>query len=174
MTSDQTFTVWIAALTALPTIGFTGWVAYWTWRRDQERIVVQKSPVHWKTLDGTQTEATLTGVGVVVTNFSLYPVRVAGIGFRVDGKTALALDRDGHDEKEWPPEVASHARMVVYANAKEWKQLDALGLRNRIDDSGFVAVARTQAGSLFASNRLSVRILRPLRAIRHWLKKKDR
>jgi len=46
MTPDQKFTLWIAAVTTLPTIVFAGAVAYWNWKRDQKRIVVQKSPTN--------------------------------------------------------------------------------------------------------------------------------
>jgi hypothetical protein len=172
MTPEQKFTLWTSALTALPTIVFTGAVAFWTWRRDQERIIVQKSPVHWETVDGTHPDATLCGVGVVVRNLSLYPVRIAGLGFFVDGKTSLPFERDKHNREEWPLELASHARMLVYANETEWKRLEAFGLRDRIMDWQFVAVAVTETGTPFFSNRLSVRIMRPLRSIRRWFKKK--
>jgi hypothetical protein len=172
MTPERTFTLWITALTALPTIVLAAVVAYWNWKRDQERIIVQKSPTHWKTMDGTQTAATLCGVGVVVTNLSLYPVRIAGLGFRLDGKHALAFDHDEHDQKEWPLELASHARMLVAASPSEWKQLEALGVRERMMDWKFVAVAVTQTGGRFFSNRLSVGILRPFRVFRRWLNKR--
>lgn len=170
MTPDQTITVCIAVVTALPTIVFTGAVAYWTWRRDQERIVVQKSPLHWETLDGTENDATLSGVGIVVRNLSLYPVRIAGLGFLLDGKKSFQLERDEHKE-EWPTEIASHARMVVYASDGEWKQLEALGVRTRIWHRNFIAVAITETGSRFYSNRLSIRILRPFRTLLRWLRK---
>lgn len=170
MTPEHKFALWSTVLTALPTILFTGTVAFWTWKRDQERIVVQKSPKHWKTADGTQSDATLCGVGVIVRNLSLYPVRIAGLGFFVDGKISVPFERDKHRE-EWPLELASHARMLVFADETEWKKLEALGLRDRIMDSQFVAVAVTETGSRFFSNRLSVRIIRPLRKLRSWLKK---
>jgi hypothetical protein len=170
MTPDQKIAVWTAALAALPTMVFTGVVAYWNWRRDQERVIVRKSPVYWGTLDGTQSDARLCGVGIAVTNLSLYPVRVAGLGFLFDGKKSFPLLRENHEEA-WPPEIASRARMVIYANDAEWKQLvDALGSRDRIMEWGFVAVANTEAGGRFASNRLSVRVKKPFRVIRRWLR----
>jgi hypothetical protein len=165
MTPEHKFILGTAALTSLPTIIFTGAVAYWSWRRDQERIIVQKSPTYWKTPDGTRNDATLAGAGIVVTNLSLFPVRIAGLGFRIDGKHALALDRDEHTDT-WPLELASRARIVVYANDAEWEALEALGARTRIADWGFVAVASTETGKRFNSNRLSLKIVRPLRALR--------
>src|SRR4029079_12620952 len=108
MTPDQKFTLWIAAVTTLPTIVFAGAVAYWNWKRDQERIVVRKSPTNWNETDGAQSDATQSSVGVAVTNLSLFPVRIVGLGFRMDGKYSWTFDRDKHDEKEWPLELASH------------------------------------------------------------------
>jgi hypothetical protein len=98
MTPEHKFAVWVTVLAGLPTVVLTGAAGYWTWRRDQERIIVQKSPVHWRTLDGTRTDATLSGVGIVVRNLSLCPVRIAGLGFLVDGKQSLPFDRDEHKE----------------------------------------------------------------------------
>jgi hypothetical protein len=168
MTPEHKFTLWTTALTALPAIVFTGAVAYWTWRRDQERIIVQKSPVYWKTLDGT--DGPLAGVGIVVTNLSLYPVRIAGLAFLVGGKTILVFDRDEHKD-EWPLKLASHARMRVFASDREWKRLETLGVPNKIMDWKFVAVAATETGARFSSNRLKVGIMRPIRSLRRRLSK---
>jgi hypothetical protein len=143
-------------------------VAYWTWRRDQERIIVHKSPVHWKTLD--ETEGALCGAGIIVTNMSLFPVRIAGLAFLMNGKTIFVFDRDGHLE-DWPLELASHARMNVGATDREWKQLEALGVPDKIMDWKFVAVAKTETGARFSSNRLSVGIMRPFRSLQRRLSK---
>jgi hypothetical protein len=169
MTPEHTFILWTTALTALPAIVIAGVVAFWTWRRDQERIIVQKSPVRMQTLD--ETETAVTGVGIAVTNLSLFPVRIAGLGFRLDGKTVFYFDRSKH-ETEWPTEIPSRARIAVYANFDEWKQIQALGLRDRIMDWAFVAAARTETSLVFSSNRLSVWILRPYRAFGSWINKK--
>jgi len=170
MTPDQKIALWVASLTALPTIVFTGWVAWWTWRRDQERIIVQYSPLHWESIDGTQPDATLSGLGIVVRNLSLYPVRIVALGFRLEGKTTFTLDRDAHSGK-WPEELASHARVVIYATDQEWIRLQTLGIRERIRDKKLEAVALTETGSRFSSRRLGVRIMQPLRSAHRWLKK---
>lgn len=169
MTPEHTFTLWITALFTLPTIVFTGAVAYWTWRADQERIIVQKSPMHWETLDGTQSGATLSGVGIVVRNLSLFPVRIAGLGFFVDGTTSFPFSRADH-ESEWPIELASQARIVVYASGQEWARFEALAFHYRIMDPKLVAVAVTETGRRFFSNRLSVRVARRLRSFPLWAK----
>jgi hypothetical protein len=157
MTPDQKIELWVASLTALPTIVFTGWVAWWTWRRDQERIIVQYSPLHWKTIDGKQTDATLCALGIVVRNLSLYPVRITALGFLLEGKTPFALDHDLHS-REWPEELASHARLLIYATDQEWIRLEGLGIRERIKDGKLEAVATTEMGRKFFSHRLRVRI----------------
>jgi hypothetical protein len=91
-------------------------------------------------------------MGVAVTNLSLYPVRICGLGFLLDGKDVLFLSQDLHKD-EWLSEIPSHSRMIVYANASELKQLEAVGIRERINDRKFVAAARTETGGLFFSNR---------------------
>jgi hypothetical protein len=166
MTPDQRFTLWTTALTALPTIVFTGVVAFWTWRRDQERVIVQKSPRYWQSADGKETEAALCGLGIIVTNLSLYPVRIAGLGFRLDGKHALALDNT-----KWTPEVPSHARMAVYADDGEWNLIKQRGLHTKIMDDGFVAVALTETGTHFYSNRLNVGFVTSIRTVKNRFKK---
>ncbi len=150
MTPEHKFTLWITVFTSLPAIAFTGVVAYWTWRRDQERIIVRKAPLYWETLDDS--EGPLESMGVAVTNLSLYPVRICGLGFLLDGKDVLFLNQDLHKD-EWLSEIPSHSRMIVYANASELKQLEAVGIRERINDRKFVAAARTETGGLFFSNR---------------------
>lgn len=168
MLSDREFKILITGLAALPTILLAGVATYWSWRRDQERIIVQKSPVHWQTLDGTQNENTLTGLGIVVRNMSLYPVRIVGLGFILDGKALLTFDRKNFGEEDWPRELASHARMLVYANNSDWEQLKTAGQHRRIMDWKFVAVAVTETGHTFRSDRLSVNVFRPFR----WIKKR--
>lgn len=173
MTPDQKVALWVAGLTALPTIVFTGAVAYWNWRRDQERLIVMKSPLYWQTPTGAETDATLCGVGIVVINLSLYPVRVAGLALLLDGKTFFEFYKPAHDELSWPPEIPGHARMIVRSTEQEWNQiLFALEERGKAAVSKFVAVAVTETGRRFASNRLKFRILRPLRAARSWLKRR--
>ena len=113
----------------------------------------------------------MCGAGIVVTNLSLYPVRIAKLGFRISGKRTWGFDRDNHDGDEWPLEIKSYARMIVYANAREWKQLEALGVPHEIVDWEFVAVAVTETDRRFFSNRLRLKIMRPLRTLRRLLLK---
>jgi len=169
MTPDQKVALWITALTALPTILFTGAVAYWNWRRDQERIIVRKSPTYWETPGRTETDAALCGFGIAVTNLSLYPVRIAGLAFLLGGKTFFQFYRPSREES-WLPEIPSHARMVVRTTDQEWNQIvSALGNRGKAASLKFVAVAVTETGRRFTSVRFSVRVVWPLRFIRSWI-----
>jgi hypothetical protein len=67
--SEHTFQLAKDALIALPTITFTGFVAWWSWRRDQERLRVHK-------IDQGD-------IGVLVTNLSLFPIRISAVGIRL-------------------------------------------------------------------------------------------
>ncbi len=156
MTSDQQFTLWAAALTALPTIIFTGAVAYWNWKRDQERLIVKKGFLHWAPQDGKLTNANLTGVTITITNLSLYPVRVGALGFTTGGRNLVLLNREARDGREWPSVLPSREMMKVAANNNELKQLEALGLRNGLSERKLVAVAATATGKLFFSKRFGV------------------
>ena len=110
----------------------------------------------------------ICGVGIVIINLSLYPVRIAGLAFLLDGTTFFQFYRSSHEES-WLPEIPSHARMVVGTTEPEWNQiLFALGNRGKATALKFVAVAVTETGCRFASNRLSVRIMKPSVSIQRW------
>jgi hypothetical protein len=72
---------------------FTGFPAillfWWTWRRDQERIKVQKQINFMDTLDGkklmVKDAAGIPDLGILIRNRSLFPVRVSAAGFEIDG-----------------------------------------------------------------------------------------
>jgi len=169
MTPDQKIAILVPTILAFPTIVFTGWVAWWTWKRDQERVRVQYSPIHWQTLDGVQTEETLHGLGVVVTNLSLFPVRIVALGLWLPGGKHLDFDRDAH-EKDWPIQIESRSRVLVVSTPPEWTQLERLGAKAAIKKNKVVAVAMTETGYSFHSRRVGRVFLRPLR----WFQKRWR
>lgn len=172
MTADQRVVIAAALISAVPATALSIVIAYWTWRRDQERIVVRKVPSYWKTLDGEQSDKTLGGLGIAVTNLSLFPVRVVGLGFRTKRGQSFVFVREKH-EGEWLNEIPSRARMVVYSTLDEWADMLALGFRDCYMDWGFVAVANTETSQRFTSARFSVWIRRPLYAARRrWSKSK--
>ena len=75
-------------LTAL----FTGIPAallfWWTWHRDQERLVVQKLFTNWRTLQGKEWVAEKDNFGpvfgILIRNRSLFSVHVSEVGFEID------------------------------------------------------------------------------------------
>ena len=83
----------IGIVSALATALFTGIPAvalfWWTWRRDQERLRVQKLFPHGRTLSGDRVRLRDDfgpGVGIVIRNLSLCPVHVSSVGFDIDGE----------------------------------------------------------------------------------------
>lgn len=71
-------------------------LVWWTWKRDQERLVVQKSPVTMQGLDGNpvlmKDNSGTPNLRVLIRNRSLFPVRVSAVGFDIDG-TVLQMER---------------------------------------------------------------------------------
>lgn len=104
----------------------------------------------------------------MIRNLSLFPVRVAGIFLLMNKKQVLYLDPDNHKE-DWPTEIQSHASVVIYASDNEWRELVASGHREKIMDWGFQAAITTETGKHFVSNRLTLRLLRPVRRTRKWV-----
>jgi hypothetical protein len=167
---DRQFTLLVAAITALPTIIFTGFVAYWSWERDQERLILKKVSWSWQTATGASVPAKGAG-GILVRNLSLFPVRVKELGFAVGGK-GMSITRGGHED-EWPVELASHSDMVVNFDLDEWQEVQNLGYGGDVLSPKFVAAALTETGRKFTSNTLDVRLKRILgrtrtRVIRGW------
>ncbi|MGH7867500.1 MAG: hypothetical protein ACREP9_07685, partial [Candidatus Dormibacteraceae bacterium] len=70
MSNDHWFEVLKDVLIALPTVTFTGWIAYWTWLRDQERLRVQKILVFGRTIKGDRVLIRDADIGVLVINLS--------------------------------------------------------------------------------------------------------
>jgi hypothetical protein len=70
-------------------------LVWWTWKRDQERLVVQKSPETMNGLDGNpvllKDNWGTPKLRVLIRNRSLFPVRVSAVGFEIDG-TILQME----------------------------------------------------------------------------------
>lgn len=62
---------------------------WWTWRRDQERLLVQKYLEFADTLDGKSVilrdSNGAPSMGILIRNRSLFSVRVSAVGFDIDG-----------------------------------------------------------------------------------------
>jgi len=171
MTPDQKIQAWTAVLTSLPTIVFTGVLAFWNWKRDQERVIVQIAPQYLYHHYATGPNRSLYAIAITVKNLSLFPIRIESLAFLKDGKTIHRLDRVGHDS-EWPEELAVHSTMTIFTKEYELDQLSKFGtLETLISDEKIHAAASTVTGIDFYSNRLSVRIWRPLRHLRERLRR---
>jgi hypothetical protein len=81
--TEHTFQLVKDALVALPTVSFTGFVAWWSWRRDQERLRVQKIVPYIQTVSGERVPTSGGEIGVLVTNFSLFPIRICAVDFKL-------------------------------------------------------------------------------------------
>ena len=92
MTPELTKELIVDSLSVFLTALFTGVPAgllfWWTWQRDQERIVVQKLFSNWQTITRNWvSEKDQFGpvFGILVRNRSLFSVHVSSVGFEIDG-----------------------------------------------------------------------------------------
>ncbi len=121
----------------LSTLSFTAWLAYWTWRRDQERLSVQKIIPQMMDVDGKKVWID-AGHGVLVRNLSLFSVRIRAVGFvlpdksvyqlvdptteqAVPAKHASLFSNPGRVQVSiiWPVEIPSHGRQAFYLGAQD-------------------------------------------------------
>lgn len=99
MTPELWKEIIIGSVTVLCTAFFTGVPAlllfWWTWRRDQERLKVQKLVWMAHTTEGKLLplrDNVGPQFGILVRNLSLFPVRVSDAAFEIDGEL-IELDR---------------------------------------------------------------------------------
>ncbi len=151
--TERTFQLLKDALIAVPTVTFTGFVAWWSWRRDQERLRVQK-------ILGED-------IGVSVTNLSLFPVRVCGAGFQLPDGRKIPL-KDARRERTdkgpltlpelssgsdgprvaWPVDIPSYGRSVFYASLSDERAILEATLPTLPEDPKIKVYAEMQAGTI--------------------------
>jgi hypothetical protein len=92
MSPELTKEVIVGSVAVFFTALFTGIPAvllfWWTWQRDQERLVVQKLLWYGKTHDGKRVllrDSHGPSFGLLIRNRSLFSVRVDAVGFEVGG-----------------------------------------------------------------------------------------
>jgi hypothetical protein len=97
MTSDITKEIIVGSIAVFFTALFAGLpgmaLFWWTYQRDQERLIVEKTRPRGVTLEGKQVFATdnLGPVfGIVIRNRSLFSVHVNAVGFEIDGEVLPA------------------------------------------------------------------------------------
>src|ERR1017187_10765988 len=140
--TEHTFQLVKDALVALPTVSFTGFVAWWSWRRDQERLRVQKIVPYVQTVSGEWVPTSGGDIGVLVTNFSLFPSRVCAVGLKLaNGNIVefadtrrertdkgpltmpeLSSESDG-PRVAWPVDIPSYGRFTFYAGLSDRKNI---------------------------------------------------
>jgi hypothetical protein len=144
---------------------------WWTWRRDQERLRVEKYIVLVNALGGKavveKDDCGLPTIGVSIRNLSRFPVRLSAAGFDVDGKI-FQLERSDDNELG---ELARGASTIVLAASASDRQiihqaLERVALARHIstDDLWFTrrvsALAALETGRQFDSYPLRRRLLR--------------
>jgi len=97
MTSELTKEIIIGSLAVFFTALFAGIpgmaLFWWTYQRDQERLIVEKTRPRGLALEGKQVFAkdSLGPVfGIVIRNRSLFSVHVSAVGFEIDGEVIPA------------------------------------------------------------------------------------
>ncbi|MGH9499498.1 MAG: hypothetical protein ACRD3L_10180 [Terriglobales bacterium] len=97
MTSELTREIIVGVLSAFFTALFAGVpgaaLFWWTYQRDQERLIVEKvGPRHLAVEKGTSLEKENIGpvYDIVIRNRSLFPVYVSAVGFEIDGEVIRA------------------------------------------------------------------------------------
>lgn len=93
MTPELTKEIVVGTVAAAATAIFTGIPAallfWWTWQRDQERIIVKKLIPNWPTLTGEwipEKDQFGPTFDILVRNRSLFPVYISSAGFLIDGE----------------------------------------------------------------------------------------
>jgi hypothetical protein len=177
------------ALTAL----FTGVPAallfWWTWQRDQERLVVTVTTKRW-VADKLVPSRDEFGpaCGILIRNRSLFPVHISSAGFKIDGqvivledlllphKTKLISDSYGNsravaDDSFDPTEipVQKFVQIRPYGRRDRTKIVDALKaaaekqgvpIETILASSRVVAIVELETGKEFTSETIPQRLLR--------------
>lgn len=101
MTPELTKEIIIDSLSVFFTALFAGLpgaaLFWWTYQRDQERLIVEKTRPRGTSFDGKQVLAkdNLGPIyGIVIRNRSLFPVHVSAVGFEIDGEVIQAEHPD--------------------------------------------------------------------------------
>lgn len=111
--------------------------------------------------------------GIVVSNASLFPVRVMRLSFEIDGNEVL-IGRHASGGS-WPDELPSHARMFLYAGDREWEPIRDGGCGSDIQNARLVAVVITETGQRFTSDTIYSKLrgvcTRPWKKLPPWTRR---
>jgi len=135
---------------------FTGIPAFllfwWTWQRDQERLVVQKLLSFAETVNGGRVRLR-DGDGpildILVRNRSLFPVRISAAGFEVDGKVIQLQHPSAPMPMRKDPDHGASRPYVVNADDDPWELASqrrmVISVTDRTDRNGLGDALRAAA-----------------------------
>lgn len=144
MTPELHKEIIVGCVAAVSTALFTGIPAvllfWWTWQRDQERVIVKKLISNWPTLTGPwvpEKDAFGPVFDILARNRSLYPVHISAAGFYIDGE-AIQLEHPGFLLKmKQNPDATSRYRYIADddSDCREIpsQKLTTIGARNAED-----------------------------------------
>ena len=142
----------IGVVSALSTALFAGVpgiaLFWWTYRRDQERLIVQKLLYRLDTLSGGKIfEKDQFGptFGILIRNRSLFSVHVSAVGFEIDGEV-IALERALYPVKtKVNPDPNSYMPFVPDGDPQEIPSQASMTVSVRDTDRPKIAVALLKA-----------------------------
>src|SRR5579859_1546632 len=149
MTPELWKEIIVGVLASFFTAVFTGVPAmllfWWTWQRDQERLVVQKLIPFARTPDGKLVELKDNlgpRFGIMIRNRSLFPVRVSAVAYEIGGEVIqlqqalypMKMKRNPDplsslvnisDDSYDPQELSSQSSLQVNCGASDRNRLSA-------------------------------------------------
>jgi hypothetical protein len=185
MTSELTKEIIVGCLAVLFTAFFAGIpgvaLFWWTYQRDQERLIVENARPHGLAFKkkGLDQENVGPVYGIVIRNRSLFSVHVSNVGFEIDGEViaaehpnfVLKLKKNPDpksnrpnipDENADPREIPSQASVLVSLfNAEDRKRFTVavwraakkrdISIESILYGPKMIAMVSTETGKLFTS-----------------------
>ncbi len=136
MTSDLTKEIIVGSLSAFFTAVFTGVPAaalfWWTYMRDQERLVVEKVGPRKLATAARQTfgnDGPNSVLEIVIRNRSLFSVHVSAVGFEIDGEVIAAEHPRAGVKMKKNPNAMSQLIYIEDDSADPWEIPSQASLR---------------------------------------------
>lgn len=160
MAPEHRFQLAITLIAVLPATIVSTWALINQLRQTRTKLTVHFSPMMMNTISGK--EALIRELpGVLIRNFSPFPVRICSVGFRIE-KEHFAFGRPvGLTRQiEWPFEMPARSRMVFYCNDRDLDGREVMAKLEEVLGEKFVwevgsVYALTEPGEIFRSRRMS-------------------
>lgn len=131
---------------------------WWTWQRDQERLVVQKLLMETQTVSGGSVlERDQLGptFGILIRNCSLFPVHVSAVGYKIDGNV-LPLEHPIPPSKMKPnPDPHSNRPYILDDTFDPWQIPSQASMRVQLSNGDRLKIV---PALLTASERLGLSV----------------